>query len=373
MLMKTPRSLDLNITAKCNLKCCFCSHYTSSTDTGEDLPLEQWLSFFKELNRCDVLDVVLSGGEPFLYKDFKKLVEGVVANRMRFSVLSNGTLISKEMAQFLASTNRCNHVQVSIDGSSPQTHDSCRGKGSFSRAIEGLDNLQHARVPTAVRVTVHRQNVYDLEEIAHFLLEERQLSGFSVNAASHLGICRHNRDSVQLTIEQRSYAMEELLKLNKKYNNRISAAAGPLYEVKTFMEMEHARLTGTNPLPRRGTLTGCGCIWNKLAVRPDGMIVPCIQMAHLEIGRINQDDLKTLWQTHPELEKLRQRPEIPLSRFSECENCPYCNYCTGNCPALAYTLTGDINRPSPDACLKLFLSEGGTLPDRSLLHESFLQ
>ena len=38
-----------------------------------------------------------------------------------------------------------------------------------------------------------------------------------------------------------------------------------------------------------GRLTGCGCPNNKLSVRPDGGMVPCNLLAHLEMGRINQD------------------------------------------------------------------------------------
>ena len=45
-------------------------------------------------------------------------------------------------------------------------------------------------------------------------------------------------------------------------------------------------------------------------------------------------------------------------------------YCTGNCPALAYTILGKENHPSPDACLKRFLDGGGVLPDESLLDSS---
>lgn len=370
MLMRTPRSLELNITSRCNLKCLFCSHYTSPTETGNDLPVEEWLLFFKELNRCSVLAVTLSGGEPFLYKDFVKLIEGIVTNKMRFSILSNGNLITEEMALFLASTGRCNQVQVSFDGSNSRTHDACRGQGNFKKALSGFENLRKAGVKTTVRVTIHRHNVHELETIARFLLEEKRLPGFSTNAASHLGLCRQNSDAVQLTIEERSLAMETLLMLNKKYMNRISAAAGPLSEATQFLDMENARLEKRKKFPHRGALTGCGCVWGKLAVRPDGVIVPCVQMAHLEIGRINQDNLETIWQTHPELQKLRQRNNIPLTRFSECRDCPYLMYCTGNCPALAYTLTGDINRPSPDACLNRFLSDGGKLPDRSLMNRS---
>ena len=76
------------------------------------------------------------------------------------------------MAAFLASTGRCNYVQVSIDGSIPMTHDAMRGKGSFAKAVGGLMTLRRHGVSTSVRVTIHRKNVHDLEGVARFLLEE---------------------------------------------------------------------------------------------------------------------------------------------------------------------------------------------------------
>lgn len=47
---------------------------------------------------------------------------------MRFAILTDGTLVADEMAAFLASTKRCNYVQVSIDGSVPESHDAMRGR-----------------------------------------------------------------------------------------------------------------------------------------------------------------------------------------------------------------------------------------------------
>ena len=137
-LMKTPKSMDLEITNRCNLRCGYCSHFSSAGDVDQDLTTAEWLQFFEELNRCAVMDVCLQGGEPFIREDFKTLVEGIVQNRMRFSVLSNGTLITDEISAFLASTGRCNSIQVSIDGSVETTHDAFRGKGNFHRAITGL-------------------------------------------------------------------------------------------------------------------------------------------------------------------------------------------------------------------------------------------
>jgi SynChlorMet cassette radical SAM/SPASM protein ScmE len=361
-LMRTPRSVDIEITNRCNLRCKYCSHFTSAGDVNQDLAKEEWLQFFEELNRCAVMNVCLSGGEPFYREDLSELIGGITQNRMRFNILSNGTLITDEIAAFLASTRRCDSVQVSIDGSIPITHDSFRGGGTFLKAIEGIKFLQKHHVPVTVRVTIHKQNVRDLGNIAKLLLDEIGLPSFSTNSASHMGLCRKNADQVELTTEERSLAMETLLRLTKKYNGRISAQAGPLAEARNWLAMEKARREGRDCLPGRGYLTACGGTMNKIAMRADGVIVPCGQMPHIKLGRINKDDLKEVWQDHPELRRLRERRNIPLGDFEYCNGCDYIDYCTGSCPALAYTILGKENHPSPDSCLRRFLEEGGGLP-----------
>ncbi len=365
-IIRTPRSVDLDITKRCNLRCRYCYHFSGPGDVDQDLPKAEWLRFFKELNRCAVMTVTLAGGEPFFREDLKELIASIVDNRMRFSILSNGTLITDEMAVFLSSTGRCDGVQVSIDGSKPETHDACRGKGNFNRAIAGIRCLLKHHLPVQVRVTIHRHNVSDLEAIARLLLEEIGLSGFSTNAASYMGLCRQSVEQIGLSAEDRTLAMETLLRLNSKYDNRISAQAGPLAEAARWTEMELARQKGEKSIPLGGCLTACGCVMDKIAVRADGTVVPCTMLSHMEMGQINKDDLKDIWQNHPEMKKIRQRRNISLDDFEFCKGCEYSNYCTGNCPGLAYTITGKVNHPSPDACLRQFLEDGGKLPEIEL-------
>jgi SynChlorMet cassette radical SAM/SPASM protein ScmE len=365
--MYTPRMVEIDITNKCNLRCKYCSHFSSAGDTDKDLPAREWLKFFTELKDLAVMNLCICGGEPFLRDDLKELIEGIVRNRMRFCILSNGTLITDSMAKFLAACGRCDYVQVSIDGSMPTTHDAMRGKGSFQKAIEGLKALKKSGVITGVRVTIHRKNVHDLEGIAKLLLEDVGLQGFGTNSASHMGLCRANAEMVQLTPEERTIAMKTLLKLNKKYKNRIGAAAGPLAEARMWLDMEKARRENRKDSSGTGRLVACGGVNNKIAVRADGVITPCVQMSHIELGRINRDSLEDIWQSHPELNRLRARRDIRLSSFEYCKDCAYVNYCTGNCPALAYTLSGRDDRPSLDACLRRFLEEGGRLPDLKLI------
>jgi SynChlorMet cassette radical SAM/SPASM protein ScmE len=309
------------------------------------------------------MSVCLQGGEPTIREDLRELISGIVENRMRFSMLTNGTLITDELADFLKSTGRCDSVQVSIDGAAPEIHDSFRGSGSFHKALAGLKLLLKHQISTNVRVTIHRNNVSDLEKVAELLLDDLGLPSFSTNAASHFGLCRNNSEDVQLTVKDRSIAMERLLKLYAERNGRISAMAGPLAEAKWWRKMEDAYRQELGGLPQGGYLTSCGGPMSKLAVRADGVIVPCTHLPNMQIGRINRDDLGEVWRSHPDLNRFRERNKIPLKSFEYCRGCEYINYCRGNCPALADSILNDPYHPSPDACYKRFLEAGGILPE----------
>ena len=359
---KTPESLDLNITNKCNLRCSYCSHFSSSSDTDTDLSTEEWLMFFKELKDCAVKDVCLSGGEPLIREDLRELINGIRDNRMRFSILSNGTLITDELIDFIKSTGRCNSFQVSIDGYGPEVHDIFRGEGTFEKALAGLKVLIKHKMPATVRVTIHKFNYKELDKIAELLLKDVGLASFSTNSAGHVGLCRENKDTVQLNVQEYAFTMAKLLELNKKYDGRIQAQAGPLASGTHWTAMQRAFDEGKEDIAGCGYLKSCGGVFSKMAIRSDGIMIPCGQLPHIELGRINKDSLKDVWLNHPELKRLRDRRHTSLKDFEFCSDCKFIPYCRGGCPALAYTLTGNENNPSPDACYRTFLDAGGRLP-----------
>ena len=361
-VMRAPREVEAQITSRCNLRCRYCSFFDHPEPEYRDLPTREWLRFFDELGELGVMNMTLTGGEPFIREDLPLLIDGIVRNRMRFSILSNGALIGDEVAAFLASTRRCDVVQVSVDGSGPSTHDIFRGEGSFVGAVRGLKTLIRHRVPATSRVTVHRGNVGDLAATARLLLEEAGLPSISVNAAGILGSCQRNEGQVLMTVSQRQEAMESLFRLSDAYPGRIQAKVGTLAEGNIWRRMEEARRAGEPPFPEGGRLTACGCPCSKIGIRSDGVVVPCIQLPHLEMGKINRDSLAGLWSGSPVLAGIRDRVSIPLSSFPFCEGCSYVDYCTGNCPAIAYTTIGRVDHPSPDACLRRYLAEGGAIP-----------
>ena len=123
-VMSSPRQVDIAVTGRCNLACKYC-FYADEMTARTDLPTETWLDFIKELGRLGVMDVTLTGGEVFTRPDLFTLIDGVIANRMRYSLLSNGTLITeKVLEQFSIGKRRqrLNSIQISIDGSCAEVH-----------------------------------------------------------------------------------------------------------------------------------------------------------------------------------------------------------------------------------------------------------
>ena len=81
-VMRTPRTVDIDLTARCNLRCRYCYFFDNPAVVYEDLPTDEWIQFFDELGECGVMDVCLAGGEPFIREDLVQLLKGIVRNRM---------------------------------------------------------------------------------------------------------------------------------------------------------------------------------------------------------------------------------------------------------------------------------------------------
>jgi SynChlorMet cassette radical SAM/SPASM protein ScmE len=325
-----------------------------------DLPTETWLAFFEELRDAGVMRVVLSGGEPLTRPDFWELVEGVVRNKMRFGILTNGTMITDEVtARLCEYRRRLDIIQVSVDGSCPETHDAIRGKGSFTRTMRGIAAIRQAGLPWTVRVTVNKLNVHDLEATVHMLYDDLDLKWFGVNEAFPRGAGHCNSSLLEMTPEERRLSFRVMQEFDRQHPGAASGAqAGPLVVANMVDKVARACETGDFEAPcRTGYLTGCGIMWNKLSVLHDGTYVPCHQLSHIVLGKVGQDALRDVWLNSQGLQQLRKRRDIPLESVPHCQDCVYKEYCTGGCPGVGYAITGDVNTINPRDCYRAYVGE----------------
>jgi len=357
-VISAPKRLDIAITGKCNLACQYC-FYADEMVARTNLPTERWLTFFDELGKMGVMTVCLTGGEVFTRPDLFELIDGIIANRMRYSLLSNATMVTEEtLAQFAVGKRRqrLDSIQVSVDGSSAEVHDLSRPK-SFKRGLRGLKLLKQADFPLTVRVTINRHNVDDLENVTRMLLDDVGLASFAANEAYACGKTDRSEGNIILTPAQRQKAMQVLMRLDEKYEHRIHAQAGPLVMARELETMDALMASGQTGLHGRGILSGCNGVFHTLAVLHDGTIVPCHLLSQLRLGTVGVDSLQEVWLNHPIMEALRQRQEIPLSSLETCTDCTYQGFCTGGCPGGALYLNGDFNTRSPMSCYRILRGE----------------
>ncbi|MFO8182579.1 MAG: radical SAM protein [Candidatus Aegiribacteria sp.] len=359
--LSAPVSMDLSITGRCNLSCRYC-FYADEMVSRDDLTTEEWKLAFEKLGEARVMRVVLTGGEVFTRPDLFQLIDSLIANRMRYSILTNGTLIDEETADSFMKGKRAlrlDSVQVSVDGSTAEVHDRSR-PGSFHGAVRGLELLKDRGLPVTARVTVSKHNMDDLEGISRLLLDRLELPAFSICDASPIGTgCTFERE---LVLDHRDtlkagLKMEELL---ERYPGRITASAGPLARLRAYRAMETARRTGKLADGwRMGCFSACGGVFENAAVLHDGSVVPCSMLHDLRMGSILTDDLLDLWRNSPVMNALRRRYRLPLSTVPECSDCPWVEYCNGSCPGIVQQMQGTFLRPDWRACYRDFLLENG--------------
>ena len=363
--MSTPVSLrpltniNIAITGKCNLACKYC-FYADEMTSRSDLSTDKWLAFMDELGRQGVMTVCLTGGEVFTRRDLFEIIDGLIANHMRYQILTNGTLITEKiLKQFEVGKRRqrLDSIQVSIDGSSAEIHDLSR-PNSFERAVRGLRLLKEAGFPVTVRVTVNHNNLNDLENVAKLLLDEIGLRSFSTNEAFSMGAGCHNTEQIGLSSPEKLQAMHMFDELLERYPGRITATAGPIAKRIAYAEMRNAQETGEKTSRwGMGYLTGCGCVFSKLSILHDGTVVPCHVLGEISLGNIANGSINDIWHNNSAMNALRERRNIPMTQVAGCETCEWNAYCNGSCPGIAFQATGDLNRANPEDCYRKFLFE----------------
>jgi MoaA/NifB/PqqE/SkfB family radical SAM enzyme len=153
-----PGFLTISPGAACNLHCdqCYAGDLSESKNKLEfDLldriisdKTEFWGSFF----------TVISGGEPFMWKDEGKDIFDIaeIHDDNYFLIFTNGTLINKQRADRMAELGNVTPA-ISVEGFQKET-DVRRGKGVHKRILTAMENLREVGVPFGISLTATKNN-----------------------------------------------------------------------------------------------------------------------------------------------------------------------------------------------------------------------
>ena len=160
--LKSPISLNLEITSSCNWKCEFCSAANKPNIRRKGYQsLENFKSVIDELSRAEVLRVNLFGGEPFLHPHITEIAEYANDSGLFVGFTSNGSRIDETMVDELLP-----HViggSISIHGLR-DTHEKVTGvQHSFEKSVKALEIMSDAGLESSICYTLTNRNKDELE------------------------------------------------------------------------------------------------------------------------------------------------------------------------------------------------------------------
>lgn len=324
------------LTAGCNLACRHCWLTPKFDPDGTRfpvLPLELFETAIREAKPLGLRTVKLTGGEPFLHPDIKRMLEIVRREELSLVIESNGILCTPELAGEVAkSENRS--VSISLDGADAATHEWVRGvKGSFEQAKQAVKNLVAVNIRPQIIMSIMRCNVDQIEAMVR-LAEELGASSvkFNIIQPTGRGEIIHNGTN--------GLEVPELIRLGRWVDSDLAAS--------TKLNLHFDYPMAFRPLSHIASKNGassCG-ILGIIGVIPSGHYALCgigENLPEMVFGKVGVNPLAQVWPQHPILAQLRTG--LPESLDGICGNCLMSHRCLGSCIAQNYYRTGQLLAP----------------------------
>jgi len=269
------RYLELHLLHKCNLKCRHC--YLGPLQPIE-MPVDDAVDITRQFSDSGGLRLLISGGEPLLYKDLKTFLEKTEALKIRRVLFTNGTRINSRNISWL----NVDEIQFSLDGWK-NGHEQLRGRGTFEPTLQGIRAASVSGIPVSISTVIHRYNLDEFDRIQNFIKEIHAVEwGIDVMSAS--GSLVTNQDLI------------------------VSYETAARYLKYAFGGGYH------------GSSEGFACGRHLMTVLPDNQAVKCGFYAGQPLGDARKS-LKECW---------LNMNHIPLDHL-DCKGCTALEECRGGC------------------------------------------
>lgn len=328
---KLPIYGGFELTPYCNFSCKMC--YVQETKPG--LPLingDQWLEFGRQAAEAGTLCIVLTGGEPLLHPDFRKIYTGLKKLGMVLTINTNASLIDEDMADFLAA-DLPRRVNVSLYGSNEQVYRDLCGNGSgFQKTIRAIELMKGRNVPVKINILPNIINYPYLDEMFDICRKYDLTTTMTSYLFEPLRKCDGSRQGYRLPPEKTAQA---LLKWDQYRYDKYQMSVRAVICNQNLSSFEESRnVEGTVPLRCRAGNSSFWLCWN-------GKMNACVNMIRPQADVMELGFAKA-WET---VKKERDTIRVP----AKCDSCSLKSFCL-NCAAISFHQYGVFEKEPELMC-----------------------
>ena len=315
-----PYRLDLALTYRCNNDCTHCYNVEhpslvsnlSLKERGE-LSTEEWKRVLDKAWAIGIPHIIFTGGEPTLRADLPELIAHAEANGQITGLNTNARRLSDEMFVRQLTEAGLDHVQITLESSSPEVHDEMvRAKGAFQQTLKGIRNALAAPLYVMTNTTMLQTNVHTISSTLDFLAEIG-VPTVGLNALIYSG--RGARVGTGLKEAELTELLETARQKTDAHGQRLIWYTPTQYCNFDPVEMDLG-------------VKGCTAALYNMCVEPDGGVLPCQSYYH-QLGNLLTDEWGAIW-NHELALRLRERKGVP----EKCTGCLLLAECGGGCPLL---------------------------------------
>ena len=165
---KIPINGSMELLPLCNMRCDMCYVRLSRNEMEEQGSLhswEEWLNIAREMKEAGTVFLLLTGGEPLLFPDFKKLYLGLRDLGMVLTINTNGTLLNEDWAEFFGQ-NKPRRINITLYGADDKAYrELCHFPGGFEKTMQAVRLLQKNNVDVKISSVLAKNNQKDMDRI----------------------------------------------------------------------------------------------------------------------------------------------------------------------------------------------------------------
>ncbi len=210
-----PQTIQLPITGKCNSKCSTCNIWKQKEH--HDVNVDKLDKVLKDPYLLNVRNIGINGGEPFLHKDFVKVVETVL-NLPRLEniyIISNGLATNRILSCLTDIKPKCDRkgvkilLTISLDATNEE-YLKVRGVPGYNQVIQTIkcisDDKNKYCYSLTIGTTISRNNIESIAEIRALALEMNYQVNYHL-AVPNRRICTADDSAYSVFEDENSLAL----------------------------------------------------------------------------------------------------------------------------------------------------------------------